>query len=457
MTNTMTKQERTAALSLAGIFAFRMLGLFMILPIFALYAHDLIGATSTLVGMALGIYGLTQAALQIPFGMLSDRIGRKPVILIGLVLFILGSILAALSHGIYGMLFARALQGAGAIGSTIIALAADSTREEHRTKAMALIGIVIGLSFTLAMILGPALSAWIGLSGIFWLTAALGVCGIIILYAAVPTPAHSHFHRDTQPIPSKFKSILKNRQLLRLDIGIFVLHAVLTASFLVIPVILAELAGLPEAKQWYLYLPVLLLSYVFMLPFVIMAEKKRKMKPIFLGSIAIIALSQFSLSLFHSNIFAIGVSLLFFFTAFTILEATLPSLISKIAPIASKGTAIGVYSTAQFLGIFVGGTLGGFYFSHHGVGGVFFLCMLLSGVWLLIAGTMQNPRHLSTQLLTVGPMSDNEAKALSQRLLDVPGVEEATVVPQEFTAYLKVNKDILEENALAPFMNEVDG
>jgi len=387
----MNKIERKAAQSLALIFSFRMLGLFMILPVFAIYAQNLTGTTASLIGFALGVYGLTQACLQIPFGMLSDKIGRKPVITAGLLLFAVGSVIAAMSHSIYGVIIGRALQGAGAIGSTIIAFVADLTRESERTKAMAIIGLTIGFSFTLAMAISPILNAWMGVNGIFWLTAVLALFGILVLYTLVPKPTSLSFHRDAELEPARLGQVLKNTELLRLDFGILCLHAILTALFIIVPISLQDLAGVAESRQWMIYLPVLVLSFLCMLPFIIIAEKKQKMKPIFVGAIATLTIAQILLLIGTANEFITAIGLLVFFTAFTLLEASLPSLISKIAPKDSKGTATGVYSCCQFLGIFIGGTVGGWFYSAHNMIGVFIFSIVLALIWLAIASTMKKP------------------------------------------------------------------
>lgn len=387
-----TSAEKRSVAAIAAIFACRMLGLFMILPLFSLYAPELRGSTPTLMGLALGIYGLTQALLQIPFGMSSDRYGRKTVITLGLLLFALGSLIAATTHSIYGMIIGRGLQGAGAIGSTLIALIADLTTEKNRTKAMAFLGMSIGISFALAMIVGPLLNQWMRLSGIFWLTAGLAILAIGILHTLVPTPRHQQFHPDAETNLSFFKQVLYNPELQRLNLGIFTLHTILTALFMVLPITLQHSAGIQGKQQWFIYLPILIGSFVTMLPFIIVAEKKGYIKPIFLGAIALMFIATTLLGLWHTQLQSLVTSLFFYFTAFNLLEATLPSLISKIAPAHCKGTAMGIYSSAQFLGIFCGGALGGWLYGQHHITGVFYACAALALGWLLIALTMQAPQ-----------------------------------------------------------------
>ena len=444
----MTRHEQRAAMSLSAIFAFRMLGLFMILPVFSLYADHLHGATPLLIGMALGIYGLTQALLQIPFGMLSDKIGRKPIIAFGLVLFAVGSVIAATATSIDGVILGRALQGAGAVGSTIIALLADLTRDESRTKAMATIGLTIGVAFSLAIILGPMLNGLIHVSGIFWLTAGLAAIGIFILFSWVPTPKKSVFHRDAEPVPALFGQIIRDRQLLRLDFGIFTSHAILTANFIVIPLILSEVIHIPQAHQWILYLPVLLLSFIAMVPMIIIAEKRRKMKSMFVLSIVLMLATQFGLSLWHHSAWMVGILLFVFFTAFTFMEASLPSLVSKLAPVGSKGTAMGVYSTSQFLGIFVGGVVGGWLFGLHDFASVFFACGVIATVWFLLASTMAEPQYLATKSIAIDGIAANEMSELADELKALPGVADVMLAIEEGVAYLKVDSKVYQAESV---------
>lgn len=375
---------------IAAIFSFRMLGLFLLIPVFSIYAKNLTGATSTLIGFALGIYGLTQGLLQMPFGMLSDKFGRKPLITLGLILFACGSLLGAITHSIYGMICARALQGAGAIGSVLIALLADLTPNEHRTKAMAVIGMTIGTSFSLAMIMSPSITHHFGLAGIFYLTTVLAILGIILLFWLVPQPIDEHFHLNNEPNPALLKQVLSNSHLQRLNFGIFCQHFILTATFFSIPLILSkQVAQGHLTQQWHFYLPLMIFSFILMIPFIMLAEKKKYMKNIFLASVAAMSLTQLLLTIACDNWFHLCFLMLIYFIAFNILEAALPSLISKQANRNNKGTAMGVYSTSQFLGLFAGGALAGVVYQWHSSQGVFLMNALLSILWLIVASSMK--------------------------------------------------------------------
>lgn len=445
----MTPLERRGILSLVSIYSLRMLGLFLILPVFSLYARDLQGATPTLIGIALGAYGITQALLQIPFGFLSDRIGRKPIITLGLILFALGSIIAAMADTITGVIIGRAIQGTGAIAAATMALVADLTREDQRTKAMALIGLSIGLSFAVALAAGPVLNQWIGVPGLFWLTALLAVFGIAVLHLGVPQVTTSHHHLDVEPAPQQFLRVLGDSQLMRLALGIFILHLLLTASFIVIPLSLQDESGLDSAYHGYIYLPVLVTSILAMLPFIILAEKKRRMKEVFIGAVAVLGVAELVWRYFHPSLAVTIGALWLFFTAFNLLEATLPSLVSKQSPAGSKGTAMGVYSTCQFLGAFVGGWAGGAVYGHFGFEGVFTFCAAMVAVWLFFAATMRPPQYLRSHILSIGQVAPDEAKLLAKRLAEITGVADVIVVAEEGVAYLKVDDDRLDAAALA--------
>jgi len=439
--------ETRAAYSLSAIFSLRMLGLFLILPVFALYAEGLPGVTPLLVGLAIGAYGLTQALLQIPFGMLSDRIGRKPVLIGGLLIFALGSVVAATSESIYGIIAGRALQGSGAIAAAVMALAADLSREQRRLRIMAIIGVSIGIAFAAAMVLGPILNSWIGVPGIFWLTAALALVGVVIVLFVVPTPRESHLHRDAEAVPGQIGKVLGDTQLLRLDFGILCLHMCLSALFLAYPLALRDL-GMESGHHWMVYLPVMLLAMAAMVPFVIVAESRRRMRPVFLGAILSLALACLLLYGFHHTLSGMLAALFLFFTAFNLLEATLPSLISKSAPGERKGTAMGVYSTSQFTGAFLGGALGGWFHTHYGNPGTFLFCAGVAALWALVAWGMEDPSYLSNYLLPVGRLDEAEAIRLCEQLLGIEGVAEAHIIREDEVAYLKVDLSLLDQEVL---------
>lgn len=388
-----TAPERRAVLSLASLYAFRMFGLFMVLPVLALYAHELSGSTPFLIGLALGMYGLSQAVLQIPFGVWSDRWGRKPVIVVGLVLFAAGSLVAAASHSIYGVIFGRALQGGGAIAATVMALAAELTREETRSKAMAVIGASIGLSFTIALILGPPVSRWFGLSGLFLTTFFMGIIGILLVLYVVPQPDDSEEHQEVVPGPGLFELVLKDRELLRLNVGIFVLHLGLTALFIVLPLVLRDNLGLPRDHHWQVYLPVMLGAFVVMMPFMMAAERRGRHKQVFLASVLALAIANLGMAALYQQGWVVVALLALYFFAFNLLEASLPSLVSKLCPPGGKGAAMGIYSTSQFLGAFAGGSVGGWFAQHLGTSSVFALCGAACLVWWAVARGMVLPQR----------------------------------------------------------------
>ncbi|VAW67036.1 Inner membrane transport protein YajR [hydrothermal vent metagenome] len=443
--------EKRAGFSLAAIYAVRMLGLFMILPVFALYADQFAGSTPALTGLALGIYGLTQGLLQIPYGMLSDRFGRKLMISIGLIIFAAGSLVAADADTIYQVIFGRALQGAGAVAAVLMALAADLSREEHRLKMMGFIGVSIGFAFAIAMVAGPILNQIVGLSGIFIATAILALFALVILFVWVPNPKQSLFHRDTQATPTLFKTVLADRQLLRLDFGILILHMVLMATFVVFPLVLQNQAGLLAADHWKLYLPVFLMSVALMVPFIIIAETRRRMKQIFVGAIGVLAVAELNLFFGGESIWHLAITMVVFFSAFNLLEASLPSLVSKISPPDRKGTAMGVYSSSQFIGAFLGGLLGGLIFEVAGAHGVFLMCSFALLVWLLLAYTMKNPRYVSTYLLKIGKIDPSQVNQMVSTLVSVQGVAEAVIEPEEGIAYLKVEMHALDKDTLLTY------
>jgi len=376
--------EVRAGLSLASLFGLRMLGLFLILPVFAVHAPRLAGGENlTLVGIALGAYGLAQAFLQLPFGMASDRFGRKPVIAFGLIVFALGSFLAASATDIYVAIAGRALQGAGAISSVVVALAADLTREHHRTKTMGMIGATIGLTFAVSLVVAPILYEWIGMDGLFILTGVMALGGLAVVFGAIPDVPQA-IAKDAGPAPS-LRSVLANAELARLNFGIFSLHLVQMAMFIVVPAALID-AGLPLAAHWKAYLPVVLASFVLMVPPIMFADRRNRPKVVMGGAVALLLAVQAGLVFAH-GLASLIVLLLLFFAAFNVLEAMLPSLVSRIAPERARGSAIGVYNTTQTMGLFAGGLAGGWMAKHYGPGAVFALGAVLMLLWLaLVAG-----------------------------------------------------------------------
>ncbi|HEX4884102.1 MAG TPA: MFS transporter [Casimicrobiaceae bacterium] len=397
----MTRDERRATTGLAGIYGLRMLGMFIILPVFALYAETLPGgANQTMVGIALGAYGLTQAVLQVPFGWASDRYGRKRTIVFGLVLFALGSFVAAWAPDIYWTIAGRTLQGAGAISAAVIALTADLTRDSVRTKAMAVIGMTIGGTFALSLVAGPLLKPLIGVPGIFAMTGVLALAAIGALRWAVPAAPPAHHPADESGFGA-FRRVLHDGQLARLNYGIFALHALLMALFVQVPFELRE-AGLPGEAHWKVYLPVLVASVALMMPALRFADRPARSKLVFNAAVAVLAVAQLVLALAGARLWPLVTGLAVFFTAFNLLEATLPSLVSKYAPPALKGTAVGVYSSVQFLGTFVGAAAGGWLAEHHGAVAVFGFGIVLTLVWLALSATMAPPPALRSGNYSMG-------------------------------------------------------
>ncbi|MCG8324802.1 MAG: MFS transporter [Thiotrichales bacterium] len=374
------QQFRTIAL-LGGIFFLRMFGLFILIPVLSLYALELEHATPVLIGLALGIYGLTQALFQIPLGMLSDRIGRKPVIFAGLVLFIIGSLIAAESRHIEFVILGRALQGAGAIAAAIMALLADVTAEQIRTRAMAVIGMGVGLAFISAMILGPLLGAHFGLAGLFRIGALLALVAMILLLM-LPAEDRHPFHADVEVSLQLVTDILRDRTLLRYNLGVMLLHMILMATFVALPLILRDHSALADGQHWQLYLPVLVLSVVLMLPFLILADRKNCAASLYPAAVILLLAVQLGCLLGFNHFYFLAMCLVLFFTGFNYLEAALPAIVSRTITPGRKGTALGIYSTCQFLGAFLGGIGGGLCLEYSGYAAVFLFNFVAVLLWL---------------------------------------------------------------------------
>jgi len=423
-----------------------MLGMFMVLPVLTTYGMALSGASETLIGIAIGIYGLAQAVFQIPFGLLSDRVGRKPLIVFGLIIFCIGSVVAASTDSIWGVIIGRAMQGSGAIAAAVMALLSDLTREQNRTKAMAFIGISFGVTFAIAMVLGPIIThAW-GLHALFWAIAGLTLIAIVITLMVVPEPATHMLNRESSMVKGSFGKVLANGKLLKLNFGILCLHILLMSSFVVLPQVM-EHAGFPPSEHWRVYLVTMLVSFVAVIPVIIYAEKKRHMKQVFMGCVAVILLAELVLWYAGLRLWVVIAGIQLFFLAFNVMEAILPSLISKESPAGYKGTAMGIYSTSQFIGVAIGGSLGGYVYGAAGAGAVFLVCAAIAVVWLIVSSTMSEPPYVSSLRITLSELAVKDS-ALEARIKAQPGVAEAVVVPEELSAYVKVDTKQTNRKAL---------
>jgi MFS family permease len=436
----MLKTEKRAAMSLALVYALRMVGLFMILPVFSLHAHEYSGATPVLIGLAIGIYGLTQGLFQLPFGFLSDRLGRKTVIVGGLLIFCAGSIIAAEAESITQVIAGRALQGLGAIAAAVMALAADLTREEVRLRIMAVIGMSIGASFMLSMIIGPIIAAAYGLRMLFWITAGLAVLGILVVLFVTPQPPRQGFHRDAQVSLRDIGRVAGDAELLKLGFGVFVLHLVLAATFVVFPLMLQHTLQVDEALHWRTYLPVFLLSVLLLVPMVIVAEKMKKSRLVFAGAVLTLALAELGLSMSDSYA-SVFVLLVLFFGAFNFLEAIMPTTVTRIAPADMKGTAMGLFSSAQFIGAFVGGLLGGILLAAGNQAATFAWLASILGGWFLVTLSMKSPKNLASKIVSLRELDAQQLARFIERAKNIDGVHEVSIYEADRVAYLKVEKE----------------
>ncbi|TYL49099.1 MFS transporter [Marinomonas sp. IMCC 4694] len=440
--------ERRSVVALALIYLFRMLGLFLIMPVISVAADGLSGADAALIGTAIGVYGLTQASLQIPMGMWSDKIGRKRVIVIGLLLFAVGSLICANATDINTLIIGRAVQGSGAIASTLMALLSDVTREQNRTKAMAIVGISIGASFMLSLVLGPWIFALVGLSGLFYLSLALSLLGIILIVFAVPNSVQHTFRRDTTPSLLALGLVLKDARLRFLNVSVLLLHASLTALFVTVPNLLIQKFDLPLAQHSWLYFAIMGFAFVGMLPLVIVAEAKGKMKGVLIAVMLLLGVSSILLQS-ATYVWAFGALLWVYFVGFNSLEAVLPSLVSKLAPVGYRGTAMGVFSTHQFMGSFLGGVGGGWLMQHHSSGGVFWVVGVVFLAWSVVCVFQPAPRQLTSLAFSLPDLTEDKILTkLADQLAEIQGVEGIQIFKDEQTAYLKVDKKTLDKEAL---------
>ena len=440
----MNSVEKRAILGVGGIFALRMIGLFMIVPVFSVYGDNYAHATPFLIGLAVGIYGLGQAIFQIPMSLAADKFPRKPIIFLGLVLFALGGIIAANATDIYEVIIGRALAGSGAVSAVLMALLADVTREEMRTKAMATMGLTIATSIMLAFAFGPLLVGSLGISGLFWLTAGFAVLAMLLLLF-VPTPLRVLQHNlDNKSIGQQLATVLKIGDLNRLHIGIFALHLTMTAIFVILPHQLNDVLGLSVRQQGLVYLPLLFIGFAVAIPFIIIAEKKRKMRQVFLAAIALMTVALALLALGGQVGFGIILGLLLYFMGFNLLEATIPSWISKRAPVANKATAMGLNSSSQFFGAFVGGAMGGLLLSQPNALAWGLLAIIMAASLLLII-PIADPPYLSSTTVTIP--KDINIQDWSRQMLAVDGVDELVVMAKEQVAYLKLDKTQLTDDS----------
>lgn len=435
----MFPHEWRASTTLSGVYALRMLGMFLVLPVLSVYAASLPGAegNKTLVGLAMGIYGLTQALLQLPLGIASDKFGRKKTIYAGLVVFAAGSFLAAAADTLHLLVAARAIQGAGAVSAAVTALLADLTRDGVRTRAMAMIGLSIGLTFSVSLVVAPVIADAVGVRGLFLLTGILTVISIGVVAFMTPDPEVSKLHEDTQAQPSRIGEVLKNRRLLTLDFGIFALHAAQMALFTALPFAMTQL-GLEKIQHWKVYLPSTITGLVVMVPLIIVGETRNKLKQVFVLGIVCIAAAQLGLLSGMRSVGLITAYLVVYFIGFNVLEASLPSMVSKIAPSDLKGTAMGVYNTMQSLGLFAGGAAGGLLFQKYGFSGVFAFCSILMLLWLVIAVLSPAPKPVKNLSYPVGGVWQGNQDGLQCALSQLEGVEDIGFSFDRQTVYLKV-------------------
>ncbi|VFP80137.1 MFS transporter [Candidatus Erwinia haradaeae] len=448
----MTPIELHASWGLGIVFSLRMLGMFMVLPILTTYAIQLNDANETLIGVAIGVYGISQAIFQIPIGFLSDRFGRKLLIIIGLCFFAIGSIIAALTQSIWGIILGRALQGSGAISAAVMALLSDLTREQNYTKAMTCIGISFGITFCIATVLGPIITSKLGLQDLFWIIAILAIIAILITLLIVPSTSNHVLNRESEVIKSSVSYVITDRYLIKLNLSVLFLHILLMSNFIAIPPKLIQI-GLQPSDHWKIYLYTMIISLVTAAPLIIYAEIKRKMKTIFISCVFLILGAEILLWTTDNNIWQALISLEIFFIGFNVMEAILPSLISKQSPAGYKGTAMGIYTTSQCIGVAIGGSMNGWILESIGSHGVFLSNILISIFWLLIGYSLSEPLYLSSLRFTIKD-SMTHAKQIATYLKKKEGVFDILILPKEKSLYVKVDDKIITRKEIEKILSK---
>ncbi|VFP80667.1 MFS transporter [Candidatus Erwinia haradaeae] len=450
--NQMTSVEKNASWGLGVVFSLRMLGLFMALPILTTYGFTLDEANETLTGLAIGIYGITQAFFQIPFGLLSDRFGRKPLIISGLSVFTIGSIIAAMTHSIWGVILGRALQGAGAIAGTIMALLSDLLSEENYTKVITFLGISFGITFSLAIVLGPIITQALGLQELFWIIAILTIISITIILLIVPSPSKRTLNRESSLVTSSIRHVIRNIHLMKLNFSVFCLHALLMSNFLGLPKKFIK-AGLSAGEHWKIYLFTMSIALAITAPLLIYAERKHQMKKVFIFAIGCILGSESIFWIIKCPIWPLIASLQIFFISFTLMEAILPSFISKQSPAGYKGTAMGVYTTSQCIGVATGGFVSGWVLDTMGSNVLFLSNMLMTLSWFVLSLNISEPRYLSTLRFHLKVKDDTQdPMRLQQFLQKQDGIFDAWVLPQEESVYVKIDNKITNRSEIEQTM-----
>ena len=443
----MNRQEIRAAIAIAVLFLVRMLGLFMILPVLPLLVDEM--GTPFLIGVAIGIYGLSQAVLQIPMGLASDRYSRKLVITVGLGIFILGSLVGMFADDMAWIILARFLQGCGAIASTLFALVSDVTRIEHRSKAMAIIGAGIGVSFGVAIVIGPLIASYFGLSGIFAVSALMGGVGIALLWTIVPTPVSIRTNLDTGVVVDKLKNTLLNTSLMPVNFGVFFLHYFLTSSFLVFPLMFRAL-GIDDQSHSMYYLGILLGSILLMVPFVWLSDRKGKSRIVMQGMIFTLSLGMLGLAVVEDKTLVVA-SMVVFFIAFNLLETTLPAHMSRVVPAGTRGTGMGVYSSFQYLGTLFGGIVGGTILAYGDITAVMYVNAGIGIVWFLLSFSLHSLNDIESRTISLQSSVGSADNKVLEGLLSVPGVLDVVILEQERIAYLKIDSTSFKDADIQQF------